>query len=54
LQSTQACSTNRKQRKMTSASFGEIPLDGFSRICSMYISHRPTPIPRDITTRSIG
>jgi hypothetical protein len=45
---------NRKQLKMTSASLGEIPLDGLSRICSTYICHRPTPIPRDTTTRSIG
>src|SRR4029077_18595938 len=30
------------------------PLDGLSRICSTYICHRPTPIPRATTTRSIG
>src|SRR4051812_15045413 len=31
-----------------------MPLDGLSRICSMYICQRPTPIPRATTTRSIG
>ena len=39
---------------MIAASLGEIPLDGFSRICSTYICHFPTPMPRETTTRSIG
>ena len=32
----------------------KLALDGFSRICSTYIFHRRSPIPRDTTTRSIG
>jgi hypothetical protein len=50
----QDSSTKRRHWNTTSASLDEIPLDGFRRICSMYIRHRGAPIPRATTMRSIG